>query len=132
MAEPKKFTSKRKTIPVEVEDENGVSHSYTLRELSGTLRDKYLNRMRQRSAPGAGEGAGFAQFKNYEGFVADLLCLSLFDADGKAVDGKVIQEWGSATQMELFKMAQEMSGLGKAAVEEAKNDLPESDLSGIS
>lgn len=124
---------KRETIPVFLEDEQGQVRGYVLQELDGSGRDAYMNDTAGRMRIGPdGRPQGI---KNFNGLQASLIHRSLFEAEleeqgdeiiiksiGKQVDIKVISSWPSGTQQELFDAAQQLSGLGKNAQQEAKND----------
>jgi hypothetical protein len=120
----KRFSLKRKEIPIEIEDESGAVMTYTLKELNGTNRDLYLTRMSKKMKMNDSKPAGISDF---DGLQASLISLSLFDNQGRSVGVPVIQNFPASVQTELFNLAQELSGLDQKAEEEAKNDSQESD-----
>ncbi len=111
-----KISLVRKTLPVLVTDENGGEKEYTLRELTGKERNKYLNQMTNRVKMGPnGKPAGI---KTFDGFQSDLLCRSLVDDEGRKASKEFIEEMPALAQHELFEKAQEISGLDKEDVED--------------
>ena len=88
---------------------DGVDKKFTLKELSGRDRNKYLNKMTNRvKIDGKGKALGI---KTFDGFQSDLLQVSLFDESGEAVTVDEIEEMPSSTQLKLFEAAQKLSGL---------------------
>lgn len=118
--EVQRFSLKRKEIKVLLEDLQGLEAEYTVREFSGTDRDKFLNLAAGKMKVGPdGKPQGM---RDFTGMFADLLAMTVYGPDGKLVPIKTIQEWPTSTQQSLFKMAQEINSLGQKAQEEAKND----------
>lgn len=115
-----KISTRRKTIPVELEDDSGVVRKFTLKELSGPLRDKYLN-FQQTKFKFTADGKS-QTIKDVTGLYTKLIAESLFDENGNSVPESVIDTWSSSAQSELFKLAQKLSGLDNKAEEDAKND----------
>lgn len=118
MAEKLTFETTLKELPVVIDKEN-----YTLRELDGQQKGKYLNQMGSRIELGAdGKVSGF---KDYAGLESTLLSLCLYNAEGVPVSKNVIDSWPSSMLTRLFDAAQELSGLNetgrKAQEDEAKN-----------
>jgi len=104
-----------KSVPVVL---GGVP--FSLVELTGESRDKYMTEMSQRMKyDGKGKPTGL---KSYNGLQAMLLTLCLRDQTGEAVKAADIQKYPSSAQNKLFEMAQEMNGLGELGEEEAKNE----------
>ena|GEM_PF-5081293 len=100
---------KCKEVDVILDGPDGEEKKYTLKELSGADRNKYLNKMSSRVKIGKdGKAMGI---KNFDGFQADLLRISLFDENGEAVSVEEIEALPSSTQQELFEKAQQLSGL---------------------
>lgn len=115
-----KISLKRKEIAVELEDGNGIVKNYTLRELDGTQRDKFLNIMSETMKNGPdGRPVGLKTFENFQ---ANLLTKSLFDESNQPVPVQVIQTWPTSALTTLFDMAQKISALAPDAKVEAKND----------
>jgi len=96
---------------------------WKLRELNGTERNQYLDKMSSRFKIGKdGKAVGI---KNFDGFQADLLRASLLDEKGEPVSAEVIEALPSSTQQELFKRAQRLSGLDTEAQESKGEDEDE-------
>lgn len=112
---------RRKEVPVVLEDdEGGVEKKWTLRELDGTERNKYLNKMTSRvKISRDGKAVGI---KSFDGFQADLLKVSLFDENDEPISVEEIEGLPSSTQQTLFEKAQELSGLDTDAGELEKKD----------
>ena len=68
-----------------------------------------------------GAGGKAVGIKSFDGFQADLLKMCLFDDSGVAISTEDIEALPSSTQQELFKRAQQLSGL-EDKDEEEKND----------
>lgn len=119
MSDKMKLTLKRREMEVEVEGVDNVLVTYTLREMTGTQRDQYMNKMGQKAKMVDGKMQGL---KDYSNFMGDLIALSLYDSQGTLVPLKTIQEWPSSVQTALFKEAQKLSALDDRAEEASKND----------
>lgn len=114
-----RLSLKRKKVRIILEDD-GEEKSWTLRELDGTERNKFLNKMASRVKIGAGGKA--VGIKSFDGFQADLLKMCLFDENGEAINIEDIEALPSSTQQELFKKAQQLCGLDKDEEKDEKND----------
>lgn len=112
---PRRRSLRRKEIPIEIEDEQGLVSVYTLREMDGTQRDSWIARGQQRGVTAEG------RVKNMTGMIAELLSLTLYDPSGMLVPVKTIQTWPASLQWELFQDSQELSALNPKAQEQAKN-----------
>jgi len=108
-----------KTETVEIEDQNGEVTVYTVRELSGAEREKYLDTVNARMKFEDGKPVGFT---SYEGSYTKLVSMCMVDDDGKKVNPETVKNWPQSTVEELFRLAQRLSGLDLRAEEEAKND----------
>jgi hypothetical protein len=117
---PQRFSLRKRSIPIELEDEGGQVHVYTLKEPDGTGRDQILDKMNERAK--VSKDGSPAGIKSFKGLHADLISKVLYDVDDKPVSANVIQGWPASLQEKLFKMAQDLAGLGGKAEEEAKND----------
>lgn len=123
-----KFKLTRKTLPVELEDENGVTTKYTLRQMDGAQRDEFLNdQARRMEVVGTNpDGTQQTKISDFTGLHAKLLSLCLTeDATGKPPTLATIQSWPADVQQELYKEAKKLNGLGEAeaaAKEAAKKD----------
>lgn len=95
---------------------------YTIKELDGIQKGKYLNSMGSRVI--LNDQAKVVGFKDYGGLESSLLCLCLYDGE-ILVDKKTIESWPSTVLTSLFEIAQELSGLNedskKKLEDEAKN-----------
>ena len=70
----------RAEVDVVLTDAGGEERRWLLRELSGSERNRYLNKMTNRVKVGAG---GATSIKTFDGFQSDLLCLCLLDESGE-------------------------------------------------
>lgn len=114
------FSLKRKTEEITIEDDNGVEVTYTVRELSGAERDKFLSAMSAKLRYNdKGEAVGM---KNYDGVESHLVALALMDSEGKPVPQNTIKDFPASTQKGIFEIAQRLSGLDKDSAEAAKNE----------
>lgn len=115
------FSLDRQKIPVKLQDpKTGNFSYYTLQELDGTERDKYLNMLGQRMKVGKdGKPQGIKDFKDLQ---ADLVSRSLLDSESKNVPVAMIQRWPVSVQSALFKQAQRLSALEEESEKEVKND----------
>lgn len=109
---------RRKEIAVILEGDDGEEKQYTLKELSGKQRNQYLDKMKARVK--LGKDGQAESVSSFEGFQADLLVLCFYDAAGELVTAEEIESFPSSTQMDLFKMAQNLSGLDEG-IDEEKN-----------
>lgn len=116
-AAPKRFKKTLKTLPVEIEGDDGTVELWTLRELSGTLRNKYLTAANKKVVMKNG-----VEVRDFTGSCSDLLTLCLFNPAGSTVTANVIDEWPSEMQLEIFQMAVKLSGLDKKAREEEEKN----------
>lgn len=97
---------------------------YTIRELDGTARGKYLNGVSSRVIMGSG-GRPIGM-KDFTGLETALLKLCLYDPQGVLVPEAVMLAWPSSVLGSLFIIARDLSGLGEEAQkkleQDAKND----------
>lgn len=111
---------KRKSIKVALELEDGTTENFSIQELTGAQRDLYLTQMAKRMKyTDEGKPLGVTDFT---GLHAQLLALSLVDEKGTVVPLERIQSWKSTVVQELFKAAQQLSGLNETGRAEVKND----------
>jgi len=109
-----------KEVSIELEGEKGEVKKWKLRELNGTDRNGYLNKMSSRVKTGKdGKSVGI---KSFDGFQADLLSLCLYDENGELVSAEDIETLPSNAQQKLFEKAQEISGLNVGSEEIEKNE----------
>lgn len=117
--EVRRFSLKRREIPIELELPNGDVISALLVEMSGYERDDYLNFMSKRIKVVGGK---VDSIENMDGIQAELVHRCLVDAvTGKRIDKSEIQRWRAVVVEELFNLAQDLNGLGAKAEEDAKN-----------
>ena len=109
-----KYSLKRKSVSITLEDESGKAKKYELREMSAAKRDAYLTRLSTRIKTGEdGSNQGVSDF---EGLQADLIATCLFDGD-KQVDVATIQEWPASAVGGIFKEAQSLNSLDQEIAE---------------
>lgn len=121
-AEPEvtSFKLRKKSKKITIEDEVGKESSFTVWELSGPMRDKYVTFVTGKTR---GLSGGATSMKDVEGIQSHLICMSVVeDATGKYVTPNFVSTWSATAQQGIFKIAQKLSGLGQDAEEEAKND----------
>lgn len=119
-SQKKRYSRIRKKLEIEIEEEDGTVKTYTLQEMSGTQRDKFMNKMSNRTK--FDNKGNFLGFKDFDGFQSSLITLCLFDEDGKPVDEATIKLYPSSQQAGLFEDCQVLCALGKKGEEEAKNE----------
>lgn len=113
------FSLELKSQTVKLGDE-----MYTVRELDGAERGKYLDSVSSRVKTNAqGKPVGMTTF---EGLETSLLKRCLYDKNLVLVPEKDMARWPASTLSHLFDIASDMSGLNEAAKkrmqEDAKND----------
>jgi hypothetical protein len=115
-----RYSLARKEEEVEFEDEHGNVVVYTLREMTGIKRDKWLNANSTRMKyDREGNPVGMKVFDNFQ---AALIAQCLYDARGAMVPESTISNWPSSLQSELFQKCQQMNALTVQSREEAKKD----------
>lgn len=115
-----RLSLEKKEATVIMTKADGEEVEYTLVELTGRERNKYLNKMTSRVQMKNGKAAGI---KTFDGFQADLLKLCLLGPEKTLLTEEEIEALPSSAQMALFEKAQELSGLDNEEDEvEAKND----------
>lgn len=118
--EPIRLSLKRKTQPIILENpDTGEDEKYLLRELTGKLRDDYINMINARM--GAND-----KLRDTRGIQAALIAMSLFKVDAAGEEHPVtrpdVEKFPSTTQNELHRLSQKLSALGKTAEADEKND----------
>ena len=113
------FSVKLKLVPVEIEDIDGVTKQFTLRELNGQQRDSFFNSMGKKINIVNGQPQGL---KNYDGFQSSLLCMCLLDENDELVSKEKLQAFPAHVLNELWKAAQKLSGIEDEKADEIKND----------
>lgn len=113
MSEPIKISVLRKSQPIHLEVEKGEELVIYVKEMTGAQRDEYFNRAATKAkTDDKGEVVGM---RDYKGLFSSLLAFCVYDADGKLVPEKDIQEWPDSAQRELHRIAKELNGLEKPA-----------------
>ena len=119
-----RFTTKRKEVPVEIENEDtGVTDHYILREFLGGAREQHLDEQFKRMD--MNEEGKVVGMKSYLGSESGLIarCLFLIIATGeKPVSIGTIQKFPQNVQRALSDKCKEICGLNEEAGEEAKNE----------
>lgn len=101
----------RKSQPIDIEIEEGKDMRLYVKEMTGAQRDDYFNRAAKKTKTNAqGDVIGFS---DYSGSLSLLLSYCLYDADGKLIPEKTIQEWPDAAQKALNSIASALNGFGK-------------------
>ena len=118
MAEPIRLKLILEMQDLILETEDG-DKKYTLKELTGFDRNKYLNKMSSRAK--MGDDGKTLTLKNFDGFQSDLLHISLYNDADEAVSVEEIEAFPASTQQTLFEMSQKLSKLDLDKDSEAKN-----------
>jgi hypothetical protein len=111
------LTLKEEVVKVKTKDGNIVH--YTIRELPGGERDKFMNGMNKRiemNPDGTPKGV-----RDHSEIMADLLFRCVFDEENNRIPISVVQTWPATLQEQWFRKAVALSGLNQKA-EEVKND----------
>jgi len=103
-----------KEVDVVLVDKEDNEKKYLLKELSGSDRNRYLNKMKNRVTT---DKNGNVKINTFDGMQSDLLTVSLFNEAGESVSKDEIEMLPSNTQQKLFEKAQELSGLNSEASE---------------
>lgn len=114
--EPIRFVLVRKERKVVLQGADGAEVHYVLKEMTGILRDRWMNALSKKVNVSTGKVTDFT------GQMASLIGSCLFDARGVPVPERDIQEFPASVQEALFKLCQEMNGLDKKSADEEKND----------
>lgn len=102
------FSLKLQEVPVKITESDGAVKDYTLRELDGQERDRFLDDFGNRVKYSGTEVQGL---NKYEGLQAGLLALCLRDERKELVKVEVIQKYPASVLSALFKAAQTLSKL---------------------
>jgi len=117
-----RLSMRRREVPVVLfdgEGEDAVERRWTIRELDGTGRNKYLDKVKDRVKIGRdGRTQGI---KSFDGFQADLLKMCLRDENGERISVEEIEGLPASTQGRLFDLAQEVSGLDRGDEDQEGN-----------
>lgn len=118
---PIRISLRRKTIPVELELEDGKVVNWSLKEMTGGQRDAFLNITGKRMK--TNRTGTSTIIKNYEGLHAELICRCLYDDQEKPVSKSFVQtKINSYAQAVLYAQCRELCGLTEEAQEAEKND----------
>lgn len=117
--EPVKITLRRKTKPLDIEGEDGVVVQYTLKEMTGKLRDMWLNKLQKAVRY---DEKSKQKVQDFEGVMAELISACAWTSGGLPLPVAQVQEWPSSQQEVVFKICQQMNGLDKLAEEAEKKD----------
>lgn len=106
-----------------VKDENGQivfqELTYEIREMSGRVRDEFLNQNEKRVKKNSqGEVVGLA---DHIGMFSKLLCRCIYDETGKLIPEETIQSWPTTTQETLFEEASQLNKISKKKGSEDEN-----------
>lgn len=114
-----RLSLRRKEKKFELGMVDGTFQIWTLKELTGPERDRYIDDMtkRMKMAPDGKSGA----ISTYVGVETNLLVKSLFGPDGQPVKQSFLQALPSSVQDALYNAAVELSALNPKAREQAKN-----------
>jgi len=132
--EPMKFTLELEEVLVELTDSKEGVLAYTLKELNGRQRAKYLSCVNENSEE-TGEiskkdGKPVVKITNFAAVQTMLLHLSLVDDKNKHAPMEKIEAWPSRVVGALYKKARQISALDDEADEKAGNDSPANESSG--
>lgn len=110
----------RSTKKVDIEDENGVIRSYTLREMTGADKGRWQTENAKRMSFDRKSKVGM--IKDWNGLEASLITYCLFDTSGNKVPTQTIISWPTTVQKALFEAARKMNGLTDDEEDKEKND----------
>lgn len=116
-SERKKFTLKRKEIPIDIEDSEGKIRTYRMVEMEGTLRDRYMTDISHRMKTGP-DGKPTGMLRDVTKLHSSLLNLCLFDDQNTAVTVDNLQKWPATVLSELYEMALDLNALREQDKEE--------------
>lgn len=109
MNAPKKLSLRLKSEAIAIEVSEGIEKIFTLKELTGTQRDTYLEDIRNRvTLDDAGKVKGF---KSLRGMQTLLISLTLTDENRQPITAKILDEWPASVLTALFEASQALSGL---------------------
>jgi len=111
--------------PVVLEDAAGVRHTYELREMPASEKDKYLNMLAKRMSFHAETGRPQG-IRDFEGMQAELLTRCMFNVEStKPVTREEIAGWPSTAAAAIYDAASDLNKIEgekqKEAEAEAKN-----------
>lgn len=104
---------------VTIKDKSGNTTEFKIREMSGALRDKWMNTMGSRLKSDAnGKPIGM---RDFTGIQSSLIALCLFDSAGNSIPENTIAAWPASAQKALFEICQKINGMDEASAEAEKN-----------
>lgn len=104
---------------VTLKDKSGNTTEFKIREMSGALRDKWMNTMGSRLKSDVnGKPVGM---RDFTGIQSSLIALCLFDSAGNSVPETTIAAWPASAQKMLFEICQKINGMDEASAEAEKN-----------
>jgi hypothetical protein len=110
---------KHKSFTIKEAGGEGKVRTYAAWELTGPERDRYITFVTGRLK---GVTGGGTVLRDQEGLQANLICRAVEDDAGRTVSAAFVNTWPSSVQEKVFKLCQQLSGLGATAEEDAKND----------
>ena len=138
MAKLLKFSIVRRTIPLQLESEDGEVLDYVLQELDGTGRDEFIRFISSRTKMSA-DGKKISS--DMSGMQSRLVSMHLHFAElehvideatsetvavvrsiGERIPEEQVKRLPSSLQSELFDLCQELSGLGVQKKDEEDED----------
>jgi hypothetical protein len=111
------ITLVRKEKSVKIVDKDGQPRTYTLREMTGSTRDKWLNFMSNRMKSDENGGRSISR---YDDLQSTLISFCLYDDGDKLVPKETVSGWNASALNKLFDLCQKMNGLTDDAAEEEK------------
>jgi hypothetical protein len=118
----------RRSIPVEIELDNGQVLKMKIVEMTSLVRDQYLDLLSARATLGPD---GKPTKVKVAGMIPDLLTRCLVKEDNSPVDAKMVNAWPATVADKLFDAAQELNALSRKDKEPEKNVSVASDSAGI-
>jgi hypothetical protein len=122
MSDPVKFSLKLREELVVLEGADGKEQTYQVREMTGALKEEYLDENRDRlemETDVAGKTT-VKEIKTYKGIYASLLKRTLFGPGGFAVEEQ-INTFPHRVQSELYKIAQRLNDMDAKDENPSKN-----------
>jgi hypothetical protein len=98
------------SLPVQLEDENGVVSAFELREMKQASRERYIDSVRSR-VDGPADAEGKVNIRRLEGMHSDLLCLCLYDANGKLVTREFADSLPVSASEQIYAAAVQLNQL---------------------
>lgn len=106
-----------------VDNKEGVTKNYTIKEMSGSQKEEYLNSLRQKSRVADN---GDIIVENYKGMFTDLLCCCMYNEEDELVQRGELTNMPARVLTDLSQIAKQLNGLtlqdAQRMMDEAKND----------